>query len=71
MLIVVLIVLIVIIVLLLFPVKKSKEIINYVFINKKTKKYHQDKCPYAKNLESIALEDAQEEGYTPCKICNK
>ena len=35
------------------------------------KKYHQDKCPYAKNLKSMSLEDTIKEEYTPCKICNE
>lgn len=51
--------------------KEKKQSINFVFINKKTRKYHQEKCPYSKNLESITIETAIEEGYTPCKICNE
>lgn len=51
--------------------KDEKESIRLVFINQKTKKYHQKECPYSKNLDSIALNKAIEDGYTPCKICNE
>ncbi|MEI6857138.1 hypothetical protein [Psychrilyobacter sp.] len=60
-----------IILVLLILKDKKKGIINYVFINQKTKKYHQKKCPYAKNLKSISFEAAIKEDYTPCKICNE
>lgn len=68
---IILIIFILILIMLLFLKKKNKEEINYVFINKNSKKYHKDKCPYAKNLKSISLEDAIKEEYTPCKICNE
>lgn len=42
-----------------------------MFINKKSKKYHKEKCLYAKNLKSMSLEDTVKEEYTPCKICNE
>ena len=49
--------------------KKTKNI-NYIYINEKTKKYHLEGCPYSKNLKQISLEEAIEEKYIPCKICN-
>lgn len=52
------------------PPKKNIEILNYVYINPKTKKYHLEKYPYAKGLNSIHLKVAARNGYTPCKICN-
>ena len=67
----IILVVILILIIVLIIKKEEKEIINFVFINKKTKKYHQEKCPYSKNLESIALKIAIKEGYTPCKICNE
>lgn len=68
---IILIVSILILIMLLFPKKKNKEEIKYVFINKKSKKYHKEKCPYAKNLKSMSLEDAVKEEYAPCKVCNE
>lgn len=53
-----------------YPPKKNIEIINYVYLNPKTKKYHLEKCPHAKGLKSIHLKIAVRNGYTPCKICN-
>lgn len=54
-----------------YPPKKDIEVMNYVYINPKTKKYHLDKCPYAKGLKPIHLKVAARNGYTPCKICNQ
>jgi len=67
------IILVVILIVIIFLIIKieEKESINFVFINEKTKKYHQEECPYAKKLEPINLQKAIKKGYTPCKICNK
>lgn len=51
--------------------KEEKESLTLVFINQKTKTYHQKECPYSDNLNSITLNEAIKKGYTPCKICNK
>lgn len=62
---------ILILMVLLIPEEIEKEVINYVFINKKTKKFHQEQCPYSKDLEPMTLEEAIKEEYIPCKICNE
>lgn len=67
----IILILILISIIILIIKKEEKELINSVFINKKTKKYHQEKCPYSKNLESITLKKAIKKRYTPCKICNE
>lgn len=51
--------------------KEEDEVISYVFINQKTKKYHQHNCSYSKGLNSMPLKIAIKKGYTPCKICNE
>lgn len=70
---IILIVLILSFIIILFTKKQNNMTLkkNYVFINKKTKKYHQKECPYSKNLESITLEMAIKRGYSACKICKK
>lgn len=66
------IILVIILILIIFLIikREEKQSIKLVFINKKTKKYHQKECPYSKDLDSITLDEAIEGGYTPCKICN-
>ena len=51
--------------------KDEKKSMELVFINEKTKKYHRKECPYSKKLNSITINKAIQEGYTPCKICYK
>lgn len=58
-------------IIILFRKRQNQIKTKIVFINKKTKKYHQEECPYAKNLESLTLQEAIQNGYTSCKICNK
>ncbi|MGB6130009.1 MAG: hypothetical protein WBG30_14790 [Psychrilyobacter sp.] len=58
-------------ILILFKKKRNQAKPNFIFVNKKTKKYHQEECPYAKNLETITLQEAIKNGYTSCKICEK
>lgn len=62
---------IILIVIIFLIIKIEKKSIYFVFINKKTKKYHQEECPYAKNLETITLQEAIKNGYTSCKICDQ
>jgi len=54
----------------LYSKRKKEKTVNYVYINEKTKKYHLEECPYAKNLKDISLKDAIKNEYIPCKICN-
>lgn len=54
----------------LYSKRKTPRKEEYVYINTKTKKYHFEECPYAKNLKAISLEKAIKNGYMPCKICN-
>lgn len=54
----------------LYSERKNKEILYYVYINEKTKKYHSEECPYSKDLKEMSLKDAIKNGYIPCKICN-
>jgi len=50
--------------------KAEANTIEYVYVNEKTKKYHLEECPYAKDLEKVSIKNALENGYMPCKICN-
>lgn len=50
--------------------RKNLGIVEYVYINEKTKIYHSEECPYAKNLKEVSLKVAIQNGYMPCKICN-
>jgi len=54
----------------LFLYLNNNNKVEYVYINEKTKKYHSEDCPYAKDLKGITLKNAIKNGYTPCKICN-
>lgn len=55
----------------LYSKRKNPEIVSYVYMHPKTKKYHQEGCPHAKGLNPIHLKIAVRNGYTPCKICNR
>lgn len=63
-------ILLLITILFLYLKNQNNNKVEYVYINEKTKKYHLEECPYAKNLKGISLKDAVKNGYTPCKICN-
>jgi len=55
---------------LFFYLNNNNDKVEYVYINEKTKKYHSEDCPYAKNLKGVPLKNAIKNGYRPCKICN-
>ena len=40
-----------------------------VYITKSGKKYHTEKCRYAKNASAVSLSEAESRGLTPCKVC--
>lgn len=41
-----------------------------VYITRTGKKYHRARCRYlAKSKFPMALSEAKEQGYTPCKVC--
>jgi len=42
-----------------------------VYITRSGKKYHLDGCRYlTASKTAISLKDAQNQGYTPCKVCH-
>ena len=42
-----------------------------VYVTKTGEKYHEDGCRYLKKSKiEISLEDAVDEGYEPCSVCN-
>lgn len=41
-----------------------------VFISESGQKYHQAGCRFLKSSVEITLQEAQEQGYTPCSVCN-
>ncbi len=51
--------------------KKTPSVKEYVYVNIKSKKYHKESCPYAKNSDKLTLEEALKLGCKPCLICNK
>ena len=41
-----------------------------VYITKSGKKYHTEKCRYAKNANAVTISEAVNRGLTPCSVCN-
>ena len=41
-----------------------------VYITKSGKKYHTEKCRYAKNANAVTISEAVSKGLTPCSVCN-
>ncbi len=41
-----------------------------VYITKSGKKYHTEKCRYAKNSNPVSLSEAVSRGLSPCSVCN-
>ncbi|MBK7254618.1 MAG: hypothetical protein IPI04_12075 [Ignavibacteria bacterium] len=48
----------------------SESFSQTVYITKSGKKYHTEKCRYAKNANPVSLSEAVSRGLTPCSICN-
>ena len=49
--------------------KESATVEEYVYVTPNGTKYHRAGCAYAKDAKRIAKEQAMEEGYEPCKVC--
>ena len=41
-----------------------------VYITKSGKRYHTEKCRYAKNANAVSLSEAVSRGLSPCSVCN-
>lgn len=51
--------------------KSDPESDSEVYITRTGSKYHLDECRYLRESKiPISLEDAKEQGYTPCKACD-
>jgi len=48
----------------------SESLSQTVYVTKSGKKYHTEKCRYAKNSNAVSLSDAVNRGLTPCSVCN-
>ena len=44
--------------------------LHKVYITKHGEKYHESDCRYAKDACLVLLEEAERQGYEPCKICH-
>ena len=53
------------------PPSSRSESSYEVYITRTGSKYHLDECRYLRESKiPISLEDAKEQGYSPCKVCD-
>jgi hypothetical protein len=48
----------------------SESLSQTVYVTKSGKKYHTEKCRYAKNANAVTISEAINRGLTPCSVCN-